>query len=200
MQRNDIDDSSSQSQTTVVDNDGNGLFDSQSGLDTTPFSSVEFGHDEQVVVEQLDETKASHEHRTEETINAGFFDQICNQSAQEKKEKELFDITRCVQKLWGMNIRREQAAAIRRVMITRGDLIVIAKTGWGKSILFQAAPLICQQQEPGIALIIMSIRQLENEQCDRINCIENARAIVLNGDNNTQSLRRSIGNGYYTHG
>jgi len=195
MQRNDSEDSLSQSQTTVVDNEGNGLFDSQSDLDTTPFSSVEFRNDEQVVVEQLDKTQAGHEQRTEETINADFFDQIYTQAAQEKKEEELFDITKCVQKLWGINIRREQAAAIRRVMIKRGDLIVIAKTGWGKSILFQAAPLICQQPEPGIALIIMPIRQLENEQCDRINCIENARAIVLNGDNNTQSLRRSIGNG-----
>ena len=197
MQRNDIDDSFSQSQTTVIDNDENGLFDSQSGLDTTPFSSFEFRHDAQV--EQVDQTQASLEYWMEETIDTSLLDQICTQSAQEKKEEELFDIIQCVEQLWGINIRREQAAAIRRVMIKRGDLIVIAKTGWGKSILFQAAPLICQS-EPGIALIIMPIRQLENEQCDKINLVKGARAIVLHGDNNTPDLRRSIGSGYYTHG
>ena len=92
MQRNDIDDILSQSQTTVVNNDENGLFDSQSGLDTTSFSSFEFRHDVQKVVEQLSETQASLEHSIKDTMDAGFLDQICTQAAQEKKEEELFDI------------------------------------------------------------------------------------------------------------
>ena len=42
----------------------------------------------------------------------------------------------------GFRPRSGQVEAIRRLLVDQRDLILIAPTGWGKSIVFQAVPAL----------------------------------------------------------
>lgn len=102
------------------------------------------------------------------------------------------------QQLFQINVKSRQLQAIHHLLFQRVDLILIAKTGFGKSILFQAAPLIADI--PRICLILMPLRALQDEQCEKLRSVSSANPIVLNGDNNNRVTRRKIGEGLYTHG
>ena len=56
-----------------------------------------------------------------------------------------------------------QLEAIRSLAIDQLDLILIAPTGWGKSVVFQAIPAL----RGGICLMIMPLNLLEEEQVSR---------------------------------
>lgn len=102
-----------------------------------------------------------------------------------------------VRSLFQIRLKDQQLEAIHHLMFQRLDLILIAKTGFGKSIIFQAAPLI---EEPiGICLILMPLKALQNEQCEKLKQISSANPIVLDGDNNNKFNREKIKNGLYTH-
>jgi superfamily II DNA helicase RecQ len=120
-----------------------------------------------------------------------------------------------LRQLHGFDLHEEQIQAIKTLAIDREDLILIARTGWGKSIIFQSLPAIRQ----GIVLMIMPLNLLEEEQVYsfvasellqiRLICMRQAELIakipkckpcVLNGQSNTESLRQRIQNGEYTHG
>jgi len=48
------------------------------------------------------------------------------------------------------------------LMFRRIDVIVIAKTGFGKSLIFQSAPFLTGDgREPGISLIIMPLKAIQ---------------------------------------
>ena len=64
-----------------------------------------------------------------------------------------------IQELIGFSPREDQIAAIRTLAIERKDLILIAPTGWGKSLIFQAIPAIVG----GICIIIMLLSLLEEQ-------------------------------------
>ena len=53
-----------------------------------------------------------------------------------------------------------QIEAIRNLAIDQQDLILIAPTGWGKSVVFQVIPAL----RGGICLIIMPLNLLEEGQ------------------------------------
>ena len=60
--------------------------------------------------------------------------------------------------------RDGQIEAIRSLAVDQQDLILIAPTGWGKSIVFQAIPAL----RGGICLMIMPLNLLEEGQvCQR---------------------------------
>lgn len=56
--------------------------------------------------------------------------------------------------------RDGQVEAIRRLAVDQRDLILIAPTGWGKSVVFQAIPAL----RGGICLMIMPLNLLEDDQ------------------------------------
>ena len=60
--------------------------------------------------------------------------------------------------------RPGQLAAIR-VLARREDLILIAPTGWGKSVVFQSIPVLCG----GICVMIMPLTLLEEDQVSSFN-------------------------------
>jgi superfamily II DNA helicase RecQ len=99
-----------------------------------------------------------------------------------------------------LNAKPGQVEALRHLLRDRRDLILIAKTGYGKSIIFQAAPLIDAAMGAGICLIIMPLTLLQEEQSQQLKHIPLAKPVVLIGDSNKQKLREEIGQGLYTHG
>jgi superfamily II DNA helicase RecQ len=100
--------------------------------------------------------------------------------------------------LFGFEPKSKQVEAIRHLLYDKSDLILIAKTGFGKSIVFQVLPMI--QEEPKHAgLIIMPLNLLREEQAEKLKTIAGASPFVLNGDTNTGENRYAIGKGVYTH-
>ena len=94
--------------------------------------------------------------------------------------------------------RSGQIEAVRHLVFDKKDLILIAKTGYGKSLIFQTVPLI--RNPPGISLIIMPLTLLQEAQAERLNELQGISAFVLNGESNTQPNRKAISEGAYTHG
>jgi superfamily II DNA helicase RecQ len=104
-----------------------------------------------------------------------------------------------LQQVFGHTPRPEQLEAIRSLVIDQKDLILIAKTGFGKSLVFNSVPFL----QGGVALIIMPLNAIEEGQTaallkvtDRAKC----SPIILNGDSNTSKLRDNIQRGCYSHG
>jgi superfamily II DNA helicase RecQ len=104
-----------------------------------------------------------------------------------------------VNQLFGFEPKIKQVEAIRHLLYDKRDLILIAKTGFGKSIIFQALPLI-EEGSKQASLIIMLLNLLQEEQAEKLKTIAGAKPFVLNGDTNTKKNRREIGAGAYTHG
>ena len=78
-------------------------------------------------------------------------------------------------------------------------MILAAKTGIGKSLIFEAIPLL-DPNKPGIGLVVMPLKHIQAQQMGNINAIEGARAFVYDGENCTEQARVEIAGGQYTHG
>jgi superfamily II DNA helicase RecQ len=61
-----------------------------------------------------------------------------------------------IERVVGFSPRAGQNQAIRKLVIDRKDLILVAPTGWGKSVVFQATPALAA----GICLMIMPLTLL----------------------------------------
>jgi len=62
--------------------------------------------------------------------------------------------------LLGFSLHDSQIEAIRSLIVDQIDLILIALTGWGKSIIFQSIPAI----QDGVYLMIMPLNLFKEEQ------------------------------------
>jgi len=58
-----------------------------------------------------------------------------------------------IERVVGFSPRAGQIQAIRKLVIDRKDLILVAPTGWGKSVVFQATPALAA----GICLMVMPL-------------------------------------------
>ena len=79
----------------------------------------------------------------------------------------------------------------------QSDVILITRTGFGKSIIFQAAPLLFFPAKT--ALILMPLNTLEEEQSENLQAISGCRPFVLNGDTYPHSNIKMIREGRFTH-
>ena len=83
-------------------------------------------------------------------------------------------------------------------MHEKKNLILIMKTNFGKSIVFQTMPFMFFDLK--IALIIMSLNALMKKQYQKLNNIKNCKPIVLNNAKYTQKNLSSIRQNKFTHG
>lgn len=60
----------------------------------------------------------------------------------------------------GFRPRPGQVEAVYKLVVDQQDLILIAPTGWGKSVVFQAVPAL----RGGICIMIMPLTLLEEDQ------------------------------------
>lgn len=84
-----------------------------------------------------------------------------------------------------------------RHLLEKKDLILAAKTGFGKSLIFQSLPLL--HENGGIALRIMPLLALKDDQVSRINRLEGCKACIVSRETNTRRLRDEIKACKYTH-
>lgn len=112
---------------------------------------------------------------------------------REASDEKIRDV---VKSIFGFEIKQKQLEALSVAL--RKDIIVIAKTGFGKSLLYQAAPFMSSPSST--VLIIMPLLALEDDQCKKLQAIMDCRPFVLKGDTNNPSNLEKIRNGDYTHG
>jgi len=102
------------------------------------------------------------------------------------------------------SLREGQLDALEEIVENKTDVMLIAKTSFGKSLIFQVAPfLMPDPEEPGISLILMPLTLLQQNQSDTVRKKAEhlgAKCIVLDGDTNTAETRRQIAEDKYTHG
>ncbi|EFY94592.1 DEAD/DEAH box helicase [Metarhizium robertsii] len=99
--------------------------------------------------------------------------------------------------LYPFEPRQKQIDAIWHLVFKKEDLLLAAKTSFGKSVVFQAAPLFCRG---GIGLIIIPLDRIGQEQCIKIQRLSGARSVFINGGTDkTDVLAQEIETGVYTH-
>ncbi|KAH7119347.1 ATP-dependent DNA helicase [Dactylonectria macrodidyma] len=99
--------------------------------------------------------------------------------------------------LYPFEPRQKQIDAIWHLVFTKEDLLLSAKTSFGKSIIFQAAPLFCRGS---IGLIIIPLDRIGQEQCIKIQRLPGARPVFINAKTDkTDALVPEIETGLYTH-
>lgn len=109
------------------------------------------------------------------------------------------DVAFRIEELFGYKPRLVQIETVHAVACQHQSLILVAKTGIGKSLIFEAIPLL-DPLRPGVALAVMPLKHIQQQQLGKINKIQGARAAVYDGENCHQDLRYSIAAGYFTHG
>lgn len=67
----------------------------------------------------------------------------------------------------GFTLHEEQIDAIWTLWPEKRDFLLLAKSGFGKSLIFQLLPFLTPM--PGLFIVLMSLKLLQAEQCDMIN-------------------------------
>ena len=123
---------------------------------------------------------------------------ICNGSLEPDRAILESHIIEVVRATFGVDPKPKQVEVLYKLAFERVDTILIAKTGFGKSLIFHALPAIVGHD--GIALMIMPLLELEADQARKLTSLDGCRPFVLNADTDTRENRRNIGAGKYTHG
>jgi hypothetical protein len=101
------------------------------------------------------------------------------------------------------NLRDQQLDALEKLVEHKTDVMLVAKTSFGKSLIFQLAPLLMSNpEEPGIALILMPLTLLQQNQAENVTkrgAHLGAKCIVLDQNSNDARNRRLVAEGKYTH-
>ena len=101
--------------------------------------------------------------------------------------------------VFGFPLHEAQIEAIWTLFYERRDLFLLAKTGFGKSLIFQLLPFMIPAPTSEVVLVLMPLKLLQSEQSNMINKILHGKAIVLNGENNQKHTQQKIANEGYTH-
>lgn len=92
---------------------------------------------------------------------------------------------------------KKQIYVISSLFYNSTNLFLLAKTGFGKSIIIQL--LLFMIATSGIIFILMSLKCLQAEQSKIINQFPNGRALVLNDENNHKHVYKKARKRGYTH-
>lgn len=93
--------------------------------------------------------------------------------------------------------RDEQVRTLRRLIFNRSDVLLIARTGFGKSIIFHAYSLLTRK----ITLQLVPLNKLGEEQLSDIRKLSGAKPCLLNEKTRTAERRliERIEKGEFTH-
>ena len=81
--------------------------------------------------------------------------------------------------------REDQEEAIRHVVEGRGKLLVVQKTGWGKSFVYFIATKLLREAGAGPALLISPLLSLMRNQIAAAERM-GVRAVTINSDNKSE--------------
>ena len=106
--------------------------------------------------------------------------------------------------VFGFELQEGQVEAVSTLFYERRDLLLLAKTGFGKSLIFQILPFMFNPtgvmfNPTGVVIILMPLKLLQAEQNSMINRIASGKAIALTGENNNKAVQQAIARQNYTH-
>ena len=104
-------------------------------------------------------------------------------------------IEEAIQLLYPYPPREGQRDALRQLIYKRKDLILIAKTLFGKSMILQAVSILTRKST---TVVVLPLNQIRQEQAKYITCIS-GRPCFLNADTISSKVLTNIQNGKYTH-
>ena len=99
---------------------------------------------------------------------------------------------------FGFTGKEQQIEALCALLIDIIDVILVAGTGFGKSIVFQAAPLVFST--PRIVLVLSPLNALMDEQCKKLSQKQGCKPFVLNGESHSIANVQHVQDGCFTHG
>jgi len=111
------------------------------------------------------------------------------------KEEQNNAIDEAVQLLYPYAPREGQRNALQHLIYKREDLILIAKTSFGKSMILQAVSILIRKS---ITVVVLPLNQIGQEQAEYITRI-GGTPCFLNADTISTEVLMDIRNGKYTH-
>ena len=112
------------------------------------------------------------------------------------EEEQRRYIRQAIRVTYGFTAREGQVEALWRLAILKQDLLLAAKTSFGKSVIFQLLPLLFSN---GIILIILPLNAIGEDQRQKIEELPGASPMLLRAENNTVEVRQKIRQGAHTH-
>src|SRR5882757_9789056 len=97
-------------------------------------------------------------------------------------EKRAIELLKLGTGVSGAGFREGQEEAIRHVVERRGRLLVVQKTGWGKSLVYFIATKLLREAGAGPALLISPLLALMRNQIAAAERM-GVRAATINSDN-----------------
>lgn len=88
--------------------------------------------------------------------------------------------------IYGFELQEGQVDAVSTLFYEWRNLLLLAKTGFEKSLIFQIMPFIFNPT--GVVIILIPLKLLQAEQNSMINCIASGKAIALTGENNDKGV------------
>ena len=104
-------------------------------------------------------------------------------------------IKEAIQLLYPYAPREGQRDALRQLIYKRKDIILIAKTSFGKSMILQAVSILISRS---ITVVVLPLDQIGKEQAEYITRI-GGRPCFLNADTINARVLADVRNGKYTH-
>lgn len=104
-------------------------------------------------------------------------------------------IDEAIRKLYPYAPRDGQRSTLRHLIYTRKDLILIAKTSFGKSMILQAVSILIQKS---ITIVILPLNEIGKEQATYITRI-GGRPCLLNADTISEALLDKLKQQRFTH-
>lgn len=113
------------------------------------------------------------------------------------KEISKEHIINTIRNRFELTLKSDQVNVIHALLNEKENVILIVKTGFEKSIIFQATSFMYSVIK--IALIIMSLKALKEEQCKKLKRIVDCVSFVLDEDSNQSYNLKRIRASVYTH-
>jgi superfamily II DNA helicase RecQ len=113
--------------------------------------------------------------------------------AVEKEQNRAID--EAIKLLYPYAPREGQRNALRQLIYKREDIILIAKTSFGKSMILQATSILVNKS---ITVVVLPLDQIGQEQAEYITCI-GGKPYFLNADTISEKNLADLRDGAYTH-
>jgi superfamily II DNA helicase RecQ len=113
-----------------------------------------------------------------------------------EKNEQLKHIGKVVELAYGFHAKPEQLGALWWLLFKKRDLLLVAKTSFGKSVILQLFPCLIPD---AVALILLPLNAIGTEQFKKIQTLPGARPIHLTAQNNNAQVLADIRCGLYTH-
>lgn len=99
--------------------------------------------------------------------------------------------------VFGYRLYKIKIDAIHTLYYEWRDLLLLAKTGFRKSLIFQLILFFITASS--LILTVMLLKLLQAEQSEKIYLFPRGKEIILNRENNTNSVFAEIANKKYSH-